>query len=97
MPFVESMMSVLRSNKSIMLDKSSHFKKTSGGYESTKPDLFDFPRATPELLCEIGHRCKKENQKKFNRTMVILVVLILLLITCYIIITKKNPQLKLWI
>ena len=50
MPLGESMISSLKSNKSIRLDKTSRFRKTPGGYEKNKTIVYDFPEATPELL-----------------------------------------------
>jgi hypothetical protein len=53
MPFSESMISVLKSNKNIMLDKSKRFRKTLGGYDKKRKIQYDFPKATPEQLIEI--------------------------------------------
>lgn len=56
-----SMLSTLKSNKSIMLDKSKRFRKTLGGY-SNKRAQYDFPKATPKQLTGIRKKLKKENQ-----------------------------------
>lgn len=40
MPFGESFISTLKSNKSIMLDKSRRFIKTPGGFDWSKSQQF---------------------------------------------------------
>lgn len=67
MPLGESMISSLKSNKSIKLDKSSRFKKTLGGYGKNKSSKFDFPEATPELLVAIQLKIKKN----YNRNLIV--------------------------
>lgn len=63
MPLGESMISTIKSNKSIMLDKSRRFRKTLGGYDSKEKPEYDFPKATPELLENIRLKIKHENRK----------------------------------
>ncbi|MBU2927548.1 hypothetical protein [Winogradskyella psychrotolerans] len=62
MPFAESMMSTLRSNKVIMLNKSKRFRKTLGGYDKQRKTEYNFPKATPEHLEQLRQKLKKENQ-----------------------------------
>ena len=62
MPLGESMISTLKSNKNIMLDKSKRFKKTLGGYGKDKVTEYDLPKATPDQLLEIRKRLKRENR-----------------------------------
>jgi len=62
MPVGEYMFSSLKSNKSIMLDKSSRFKKTLGGYGDLDKSQFDFPKVTPEDLKNIRDRLQKEKK-----------------------------------
>lgn len=50
MPLSVSMLSALRSNKNMMLDKSMRFRKTIGGYEWSNDKLFKFPKATEKEL-----------------------------------------------
>lgn len=87
MSFAESMMSTLRSNKSIMLDKSSHFKKTKGGYDSENSVQFDFPESTPKILREIRDRLIMERKQRLIKIVgvSIIVFTILSLIITYII------------
>lgn len=61
MPLGESMVSVLKSNKNIMLDKSKRFRKTLGGYGKNGKVEYNLPKATPEQLLEIRKRLKTEN------------------------------------
>ena len=83
MPLGESMISTVKSNKNIMLDKSHHFRKTHGGYGSGKKDQFDFPEATTELIKEIQIRYKKQRQINLVKTILILVVLIMIFLAYY--------------
>lgn len=62
MPFAESMLSTLRSNKAIMRDKSKHFRKSNRGLSDCSPEDFKFPNATKEDLMEIRRRIKKEQK-----------------------------------
>lgn len=62
MPTGESMISTLKSNKNVMLDKSRRFRKTLGGYGKNRKTEYDFPKATPEQLKAIREKLKKENQ-----------------------------------
>ena len=63
MPLGESMISSLRSNNSIKLDKSSRFRKTLGGYGKNRKPEFDFPKANPELLEQIRLKAKKDHKR----------------------------------
>lgn len=63
MPLGESMISSLKSNKSITLDKTSRFRKTLGGYGKNKTTEFDFPEAHPELLKQIRLKAKKDHKR----------------------------------
>ncbi|WP_299228569.1 hypothetical protein [uncultured Psychroserpens sp.] len=74
MPLGESMISSLKSNKSITLDKTSRFKKTLGGYGRKKKVEFDFPEGNPQLLKQIRTKIKKDNK----RTLIILTMLFIL-------------------
>ncbi|WP_179321279.1 hypothetical protein [Winogradskyella helgolandensis] len=62
MPFAESMMSTLRSNNAIKLDKSKRFRKTLGGYDKQRKTEYNFPKATPQQLEMIKYKLKRENQ-----------------------------------
>jgi len=62
MPLGQSMMSTLKSNNRIILDKSTQFRKTLGGYGKNKKPEYNFPKATPKLLREIRQKLRKENQ-----------------------------------
>nr|WP_321231860.1 hypothetical protein [uncultured Psychroserpens sp.] len=78
MPLGESMISSLKSNKNIKLDKSSRFKKTLGGYGKNRKVTFDFPEASPELLEQIRIKAKKDykrNQVIFTVSFIVLFVI----------------------
>ncbi|MBR9914730.1 MAG: hypothetical protein GYB32_07875 [Algicola sp.] len=47
-----------------MLDKTSRFRKTLGGYNKKKKSSFDFPDAKPDLLVHIRQRAKKDHTKR---------------------------------
>nr|WP_321245726.1 hypothetical protein [uncultured Psychroserpens sp.] len=64
MPTGQSMLSSLKSNKSIALDKSKRFKKTLGGYGKNRKPEYDFPKAKPELLEQIRLKAKKDYKRK---------------------------------
>jgi len=53
MPLGESMISTVKSNKSIMLDKSKRFRKILGGYNKKRKIEYDLPKATPKQLIAI--------------------------------------------
>ncbi|MBC3845137.1 hypothetical protein H8K90_01985 [Winogradskyella echinorum] len=76
MPLGESMRSTLKSNKSIMLDKSKRFRKTLGGYDKNRKIEFNLPKATPEQLKEIRQKLKKENQNLWIKILSITAILI---------------------
>lgn len=63
MPFGESFQATIRSNKSIMLDKSKRFRKTLGGFDWSKSPKINFPHASPEQLEEIKLRTKRQNKE----------------------------------
>lgn len=76
MPLGESMRSTLKSNKSIMLDKSKRYRKTLGGYDKNRKIEFNLPKATPEQLKEIRQKLKKENQNLWIKILSITAILI---------------------
>lgn len=75
MPLAESMISSLKSNKSVMLDKSKRFRKTLGGYDKGRKGNFDFPKATPEMLLEIRKNLKREQQKLWLKISIVLIII----------------------
>ncbi len=79
MPFVESMLSVLRSNKSIMLDKSKRFRKTLGYNNEPKKQQFNFPKATPKELLLIKERIKKQRRQIRKRRLLVFAILLVAL------------------
>ena len=70
------MISTIKSNKRIMLDKSKRFRKTLGGYNKNRKVDYDFPKATPEYLEEIRRKLKKENRILWIKITVISIVII---------------------
>jgi hypothetical protein len=64
-----------------MLDKSTRFRKTLGGYGKNNKVEFDFPKASPELLKQIRLKAKKD----YKRSQIIFTVsfIILFIITIY--------------
>lgn len=87
MPFGESFLSTIKSNKSIMLDKSRRFRKTQGGFDWSKSQQFDFPKATPEQLKEIKNKIQRENKQTRTKNLLLFAALfaILLIIFSYLI------------
>ncbi len=80
MPLSESMISTLKSNKNIMLDKSKRFRKTLGGYNKGTRGNFNFAKASPELLLEIKNKVRRENRKLWMKVVVTSVMVISILI-----------------
>ena len=80
MPLGESMLSTIRSNKSVRLDKSKHFRKTKSVYGENSKTEYDFPKASPELLVEIKERMRKENKKTRTKIFVLSIVLVLIIL-----------------
>lgn len=76
MPLGESMLSTLRSNKSIMLDKSKRFRKTLGGYGPKRKVQYDLPSASSAQLKSISQKLKAE-RKKFSFKLFTIALLII--------------------
>lgn len=77
MPLSESMLSVIKSNKSIMLDKSKRFRKTLGGYDAKEKSKFNFPEATPQMIKELRLRLIKENKQRRLKQLLLLGVILI--------------------
>ncbi len=77
MPFGESFLTTIKSNKSIILDKSRRFRKTTGGYDWSKSQQFNFPKATPEQLKQIRESMQK-NQKQIRKKQVFAFLIIVI-------------------
>lgn len=80
MPLAESMISSLKSNKRIMLDKSKRFRKTLGGYDKKRKRNYDFPEATPEMLLEIRKKLKREQNILWFKISVASAIIITILV-----------------
>lgn len=83
MPLGESMLSTLRSNKSVRLDKSKHFRKTYVGNYKKSMTACNLPEASPELILKIREKMIKENKK--NRTIRVTISLVLVVITILVV------------
>jgi hypothetical protein len=83
MPFGESMNSIIKSNKKIMLDKSRHFRKTLGGYASKSKPEYDFPKANQKFLIEFRNKLKARQRKKTVRVVFIFLITIFTLVVVY--------------
>ncbi len=82
MPFAESMISALKSNKAIMLDKSRRFRKTKGSYDWSKNTLRNLPKATEQELIEISKQIKKENKRsRIKQGLLFLTIFFIVLLT----------------
>ena len=77
------MISTVKSNKNIMLDKSAHFRKTKGGYDPNKANQFDFPETTPEIIREIQERFRVERKRRLIK--ILLIVVLFLSVAIYLI------------
>lgn len=84
MPFGESFLTVIKNNKSIMLDKSRRFRKTTGGFDWSKSKQFDFPKTTPEELKRIREKLKKEQRQIRFKQILVLSIIMLILISTFI-------------
>lgn len=80
MPLGESMISAVKSNKSIMLDKSKRFRKTLGGYNKNRKIEYDLPKATPKQLGTIRKKQKKENQLLWIKVIGLSTIIIIALV-----------------
>lgn len=84
MPLGESMISILKSNKSIRLIKENRFKSAAKWGEIKKTE-YDFPKATPQLLREIRQRLKRERKQLFFKRLIVFVTIISIIFFLYII------------
>ncbi|MCF7560965.1 hypothetical protein L3X39_09990 [Sabulilitoribacter multivorans] len=80
MPFGESFLSTIKSNKSIMLDKSRRFRKSKGSFDWSKSPQLNLPNSTSEQLEEIRLRLKKENKEIEFKLFIFLVSMAIVLI-----------------
>lgn len=87
MPFGESFQSTIRSNKSIMLDKTKRFRKTFGSFNWLKSGQFHFPKASPEQLKLIKEKIQIENRQNRIKQILLLSISMFLLILLLIFIT----------
>ena len=78
MPLGESMQSILKSNKNIMLDRSKHFRKVKSKHSINKNIEYNFPEADTKILKAIKSKLKKD-QKSADRILFILLILILII------------------
>ena len=84
MPFGESFLTTIKNNKSIMLDKSRRFRKTSGGFDWSKSQQFDFPKATPQELKRIREKLKREHRQTRVKQISIFCIIMLIVISIFI-------------
>lgn len=85
MPFGESFLSTLRSNKAIMLDKTKRFRKTKGKYgDITKEIEFEYHNATPEELELFKNQLKKENRIRIIKALIITLFLLTIIVVLFL-------------
>ncbi|WP_339625191.1 hypothetical protein [uncultured Winogradskyella sp.] len=77
MPSGESMLSTIKSNKSVMLDKSKRFRKTLGGYGKNKKTQYNLPKASAEQLLMIRENLKKEHRFLWLKVVGLFIVIIM--------------------
>ncbi len=73
MPLGESMQSILKSNKNIMLDKSKHFRKSQSKFTSNKKVEYNLPQSNTKILRDIKSRLKNDQEKADRNQFVMLV------------------------
>ena len=83
MPFSESMLSTLRSNKAMKLDKTKRFRKTLGGYDWSTSMQFNFSKTTPQELKRIREKIQQDNKRILRKQIIIFIVLIVILIMSF--------------
>lgn len=76
MPLVESMLSVLRSNKSIMLDKSKRLRKTLRYNNESKNKQFDCPKASLKQLQLIKKRMKTQHKQLMKKRLLVFLMIL---------------------
>ena len=72
--------SVIKSNKSIMLDKTKRFRKTPKGFDQSKSPQLNFKTATTEQLKEIRKRIQLENKQHRIWQLIVLGIPLIILI-----------------
>lgn len=81
MPFGESFNSTIKSNKSIMLDKSRRFRKSMGGYDILESKYLNSIKAHPKQMQIIKEKIQKENRQVRNKQLIILSIIMLIIIS----------------
>ena len=76
MPFGEAMLSTLKSNKRIRLDKSKRFRKTLGGYGPKLKVQYNFPKASSDQLKAIRDRLQAERRTSVLRHLLIVFLIV---------------------
>lgn len=80
MPFVESFLTTIKNNKSIIPNKSVYFRKTLGDYKWTKHQ-FDFPKTSKEEIQRIRSKIQKQNrQRNFKLSIVFIIITIAIIL-----------------
>ena len=79
MPFGESFLTTIKSNKSIMLDKSKRFRKSNTRNSNSKKDYLKFNQASTELLSEIKVKIRKENRSRYKQEVYLMVIILFVL------------------
>ena len=83
MPLGESMISVLKSNKSLKLIKDNRFKSIAK-WKKTEKLEFDFPKATPQGLRKIRERLKKERKQRLVKQLIFFIAIICVLLFLFL-------------
>jgi hypothetical protein len=81
--------SVIKSNKSIMLDKTKRFRKILGGFDSSESRQLNFKTATPEQLIEIKKRLQNENKQDRIKQTIWFVIIILIVTSTVVYLMHK--------
>ena len=83
MPLGESMITVLRNNKLLNLNRDNRFDYDAG-VNKTKLDFNKLPESTPETLKRIQEKIKRENKIRQQKRLVLIGFLLTVLISTFV-------------
>lgn len=84
MPLGESMITTLRNNKLINLNREDRFASANNGSNKTKLDFDNLPKSTPDTIRRIQEKIKRENKLRQQKRLLLIGLFVVFLFSVYI-------------